>query len=55
MASRPMMLSGVWGVDVIAHYKLPFGNTLKKSITDRMYRRCGDPGQDEPAENRTEE
>ncbi len=43
------------GVDVIAHYKLPFGNTLKKSITDRMYRRCGDPRQDEPAENRTEE
>ncbi|MBA8840302.1 hypothetical protein [Ochrobactrum sp. RH2CCR150] len=38
------------GVDVIAHYELPFGNGLKKSVTDRMYARCGDPKQDEPDE-----
>lgn len=43
------------GVDVIAHYDLPFGNGLKKSITDRMYRRCGDPRQDEPEGDHTEE
>ncbi|SUB12890.1 Uncharacterised protein [Brucella intermedia] len=36
------------GVDVISHYELPFGNALKTSITDRMYQRCGDPKQDEP-------
>lgn len=34
------------GVDVIDHYELPFGNGLKKSITERMYSRCGVPGKD---------
>ncbi len=43
------------GVDVIAHHELPFGNNLKKSITDQMYKRCGDPAQDEPAEDLTDE
>lgn len=43
------------GVDVIAHYQLPFGNDLKKSVTDRMYRRCGDPQQDEPDDGASEE
>ncbi|MBC2886803.1 hypothetical protein H7Q97_15555 [Ochrobactrum sp. CM-21-5] len=43
------------GVDVIAHYELPFGNNLKTGITDRMYKRCGDPRQDEPVGGHTEE
>ncbi|MDR6430796.1 hypothetical protein [Brucella pseudogrignonensis] len=43
------------GVDVIANYELPFGNALKKSITDQMYSRCGDPAQDEPVGNYTAE
>jgi hypothetical protein len=43
------------GVDVIAHYELPFANGLKKAITDRMYQRCGDPSQDEPVGNYTAE
>lgn len=43
------------GVDVIAHHELPFGNGLKKSITDRMYKRCGDPRKDQPEGARTEE
>jgi hypothetical protein len=43
------------GVDVIAHYELPFANGLKKAITDRMYQRCGDPNQDEPVGNYTAE
>lgn len=36
------------GVDVIAHYELPFGNGVKKFVTDKMYSRCGDPNEDEP-------
>ncbi|PQA73007.1 hypothetical protein [Brucella oryzae] len=43
------------GVDVISHYRLPFGNQLKTSITDRMYQRCGDPKRDEPPGNHTNE
>lgn len=43
------------GVDVIANYELPFGNGLKKSITDQMYSRCGDPALDEPVGNYTAE
>lgn len=43
------------GVDVIANYELPFGNGLKKTITDKMYSRCGDPSQDEPVGNFTTE
>ncbi|MGU3398757.1 hypothetical protein ACLBWS_03295 [Brucellaceae bacterium D45D] len=35
------------GVDAIAHYELPFGNGVKKSMTDRMYERCGDASSDE--------
>ncbi|MBV2144621.1 hypothetical protein KUG47_14065 [Falsochrobactrum sp. TDYN1] len=43
------------GVDVIAHYELPFGNDMKNALTDQMYQRCGDPRQDEPARNYTTE
>jgi len=43
------------GVDVISHYELPFGNNLKKSVTDRMYARCGDPRQDEAEGAHSEE
>ena len=43
------------GVDVVAHYELPFGNGLKKLVTDQMYQRCGDPNQDEPMANGTAE
>lgn len=43
------------GVDVIAHYELPFGNTIKTTLTDHMYRRCGDPARDEPVQNQTTE
>ena len=39
------------GVDVIAHYNLPFGAGLKTTLTDMMYERCGDPRNDEPAED----
>lgn len=35
------------GVDVIAHYELPFGNGLKNTLTDQMYARCGDTRQDD--------
>lgn len=43
------------GVDVIANYELPSGNALKKSITNQMYSRCGNPDQDEPVGNYTTE
>ena len=43
------------GVDVISHYALPFGNKLKTSITDQMYQRCGDPKQDKPPDEHTDE
>lgn len=37
------------GVDVVAHYELPFGNALKTTLTDRLYKRCGEPRNDKPA------
>ena len=43
------------GVDVLAHYELPFGNGMKTTLTDQMYQRCGDPRQDEPPGNYTTE
>ncbi|KAB2691713.1 hypothetical protein [Brucella pseudogrignonensis] len=51
----PQNVKWCMGVDVIAHYELPFANGLKKAITDRMYQRCGDPSRDEPVGNYTAE
>lgn len=39
------------GVDVIAHKQLPFGNGLRTTITDMMYKPCGNPSEDEPEQD----
>ncbi len=46
----PQDIKWCMGVNVIAHHQLPFGNDLKKHLTDLMYRRCGDapPGAAQP-------
>ncbi|WP_343314669.1 hypothetical protein AAIB41_05000 [Brucella sp. BE17] len=43
----PKDIKWCMGVDVIAHYELPFANDLKNTITERMYARCGDVRQDD--------
>lgn len=36
------------GVDVIAHQNWWLADGLKNSVTERMYKRCGDPALDKP-------